>query len=138
MRRSFLSDLGGVLSKGMVELQFAVPSVDRDGRPVDHVYWREEALRLLGTLFGGATALPQGRGVWRDDERGGELVVEDVSIIFCWVHTADLSAAAVQELRRFLHRLGRETRQGAVTFWMHDGRQLSSITVEVFDKEVTR
>jgi len=50
-----------------------VPSKDRDGQPIDQDYWVDEVLMTLGKLFRGATAYPRGRGVWRDDERGGVL-----------------------------------------------------------------
>jgi hypothetical protein len=47
-----------------------VPSVERDGAtPIDQPYWVEAALDTFGQLFGGATAFPRARGVWRDDER---------------------------------------------------------------------
>ena len=47
-----------------------VPSADRDGEPVaEQARWVDDALTMLGTLFGGATAYPRARGVWRDDER---------------------------------------------------------------------
>ena len=48
-----------------------IPSKGRDGQAIDQGYWVSEALTVLGTLFGGATAFPQGKGVWRDDARGG-------------------------------------------------------------------
>lgn len=57
-------------AEGTVLVLF-VPSVDRREEPIDQESWETEALRVLGNLFGGATAFPQGRGVWRDDERGG-------------------------------------------------------------------
>ena len=47
---------------------------DRDGQPIDQDHWVDEVLATLGLLFRGATAYPRGRGVWRDDERGGTLV----------------------------------------------------------------
>src|SRR5262249_8832719 len=47
-----------------------IPSKDRDSQPIDQGYWVNEALRVLGECFGGATAFPQGRGVWRDDAQG--------------------------------------------------------------------
>jgi hypothetical protein len=34
---------------------------------------------VLGNLFGGATAYPRGKGVWRDDEQGGKLPFESPS-----------------------------------------------------------
>ena len=50
-------------------LVLLIPSVDRHEQAIDQEYWVTEALALLGRLFGGATAFPQGRGIWRDDER---------------------------------------------------------------------
>jgi hypothetical protein len=41
-----------------------IPSSDRYDQPIDQPYWVEEALKVLGQCFGGATAFPQGRGVW--------------------------------------------------------------------------
>jgi hypothetical protein len=41
-----------------------VPSVDRFEMAVDQEYWVAETLSVFGRLFGGATAFPQGRGVW--------------------------------------------------------------------------
>jgi hypothetical protein len=55
-----------------------VPSRDRDGQPIDQEYWVDEVLTILGRLFRGATAYPRGRGVWRDDERGGTLLQADI------------------------------------------------------------
>src|SRR5262249_22916959 len=42
-----------------------LPSVDRLARPVDQDHWVNRALEFLGAKFGGATAYPKGRGVWR-------------------------------------------------------------------------
>src|SRR5947199_9234370 len=53
-----------------------VTSVDRYEKAIDQEYWVAEALAVLGRLFGGATAFPQGRGVWRDDERGAQLIFD--------------------------------------------------------------
>lgn len=44
-----------------------IPSKDRTDRDIDQAYWVDEALNTLDTLFGGATAFSQGKGVWRDD-----------------------------------------------------------------------
>ena len=69
---------------------------------------------MFGRLFRGATAFPPGRGVWRDDARGGELVFDDTVLVTSYVDPDVLDAPTLRELRRFLHRLGRETRQGEV------------------------
>lgn len=90
-----------------------VPSKDRDNRLIDQAYWVNEALGVLGTLFGGATAFPQGRGVWRDDAQGGRLLFDAPVVIQCYTNEPALEQQ-VEALRRFLHRLGREARQGAV------------------------
>lgn len=92
-----------------------VPSQERDGSPSDQDRWVEEALRALGTLFQGATAFPKGRGVWRDDDRGGELLFDEPVVVQCYTSEEELLAKA-PALREFLVQMGREMRQGAVGF----------------------
>ena len=91
-----------------------VPSKDRNGEPIDQDHWVDEVLSTLGRLFRGATAYPQGRGVWRDDERGGTLITEQPVIVFSYVAQQDLTAEALSELYRTLSRMGRETNQGEI------------------------
>ena len=50
---------------------FFIPDRDREGNAIDQDTWVTSALELFGRLFRGATAFPKGRGVWRDDDRGG-------------------------------------------------------------------
>jgi hypothetical protein len=90
-----------------------IPSKDRGDEPIDQDYWVGEALRVLGTLFGGATAFPQGKGVWRDDARGGKLLFDEPVVIQCYTNEEALVRQA-SALREFLHHMGREARQGAV------------------------
>lgn len=79
------------------------------------MYWADQTLRLFGRLFRGATALPPGRGAWRDDERGGALVFDDPQMVLAYVEDGLLNdPVVVGELRRHIHRLGRETGQGEV------------------------
>lgn len=92
-----------------------VPSVDRYDEEIDQEYWVTEALAVLGRLFGGATAFPQGRGVWRDDERDGQLIFDAPVIVQCYTTERSLEESA-EALRDLLIRLGREGRQGAVGF----------------------
>jgi hypothetical protein len=54
-----------------------VPSVDRNEKPIEQESWVTAALKMFGTLFTGGTAFPQGRGVWRDDSRGGLLIFDE-------------------------------------------------------------
>ena len=90
-----------------------IPSRDRDERPIAQERWVTAALEFLGRQFGGATAFPQGRGVWRDDHRGGRLVFDEPVIVNCYTNEAALEAGA-DELRAFLVEMGTQTAQGAV------------------------
>ena len=90
-----------------------VPSVDRFNEPIEQEYWVTETLTVFGRLFGGATAFPQGRGVWRDDARGGQLIFDAPVIVQCYTVESALEENA-DVLRRFLVRLGKESKQGAV------------------------
>jgi hypothetical protein len=90
-----------------------IPSTDRYGQPVEQDSWVEEALRTLGECFGGATAFPKGRGVWRDDPRGGTLVYDEPVVIQCYTAAERIEQQAVP-LRAFLVRMGTEAKQGAV------------------------
>jgi hypothetical protein len=96
-----------------------VPNKDRDGKEIgDQRRWVLEALHLLGSVGGGATAMPPVEGVWANPE--GEFVWEAPVIVYSYIKP-DQFLARLSELRSFLHRLGRETRQGEVAFEF-DGR----------------
>lgn len=90
-----------------------IPSVDRDEQPIDQATWVHRALEVLGELFGGATAFPQGQGVWRDEAQGGRLVFDEPVVVNCYTSEALLKAEA-PKLRHFLMEMGEQTNQGAV------------------------
>lgn len=70
---------------------------------------------MLGEVFGGATAYPKARGIWRDDRRGGILIRDEPVIVHCYTTPEDIqSASKLQELRRFCRKMGREGNQGEV------------------------
>jgi hypothetical protein len=92
-----------------------VPSQDRSDAPIDQELWVSEALKTLGSLFGGATAYPRGQGVWRDDAQGGKLLFDEPVVIQCYTSRDGLHRRA-SELREFLVRMGTECRQGAIGF----------------------
>jgi len=106
--------LGATQPTGTLPIVLFVPSQDRDGLDIDHDAWVTRALETLGTLFRGATAYPRARGVWRDDDRQGELRYEEPTVVTCYADPAALTDTARSRLRAFLHRLGRETNQGEV------------------------
>jgi hypothetical protein len=62
-----------------------------------------------------ATTHSDGRGVWRDDERGGRLVFDAPVIVQCYTSIEAIDEHA-DGLRSFLVRMGEEARQGAVGF----------------------
>ena len=90
-----------------------VPSKTRDGGELDHEFWVAEALRVMGRLFGGATVV-QGQGAWRDDAQGGAIKLEKVSTIESFMAKRIWHRKTVEELAVFLHRMGREARQGEI------------------------
>ena len=107
--------LGAGPPAGVEQVTLFIPSVDRHGEGIDQAYWSEQALTTFGTLFRGATAFPPGRGVWRDDERGGALVYDDTQMVTSYVPGELLSDEVVlNRLRTFLCRMGREADQGEV------------------------
>ena len=104
--------LGATEDASVERLTLYIPSRDRDGVEFDATPWIEEALRLLSGIGGGATAMPPAEGAWLDPESGA-LVREKVVLAYTFLDP-DRFAERLPDLRRFLHRLGRETRQGEV------------------------
>jgi hypothetical protein len=86
----------GLLSGGKRTLVVLfVPSVERDGKtPVNQDRWVNEAMKMFGDVYGGATAYPRARGVWRDDERGGALVFDEPVVIHCYTTPKDAGSQA--------------------------------------------
>lgn len=113
----------GLLSGGRrTLLVLFIPSVERDGEtPIDQDRWVSEALTMFGDVYGGATAYPKARGVWRDDERDGVLVFDEPVVIHCYTTPrAAGSRTKLQKLASFCRRLGRETEQGEVGLVISD------------------
>jgi hypothetical protein len=107
------ADALGASKAASTLLVLFVPSKDRTDQQIDQEYWVGEALRVLGVLFGGATAFPQGKGVWRDDAQGGQLLFDEPVVIQCYTSEQSLEQQA-PALRDFLYRMGREAQQGAI------------------------
>ncbi len=111
-----MEDSGLQASRKAILVVLFVPSVERDGvTAINQEYWVEEALMTLGQLYGGATAFPRARGVWRDDEMGGVLVKDEPVVLHCYTTPADISDPdRLAQLGRFCRRMGREAHQGEI------------------------
>ena len=103
-------------SRKRVLLVLFIPSADREGKALHgQSHWVNQALSVLGALFGGATAYPKAQGVWRDDDRGGALVFDEPVVMHCYTTPADIEdQTKLGELGNFCRRMGRETNQGEV------------------------
>ena len=93
-----------------------VPSVERDGAtPIDQARWVDAALEMFGRVFGGATAYPKAKGIWRDDERGGVLVKDEPVVIHCYTTPVDVqNPRKLAELASFCRMMGRDAYQGEI------------------------
>ena len=99
---------------GSSQVILFIRSKDREGHEIDQVYWVDQSLSVVGRLFRGGTAFPPGKGVWRDDARGEQLLFETTVMVLSFVDPNDSTEFALLELKTFLMRLGRETNQGEV------------------------
>jgi hypothetical protein len=93
-----------------------VPSVERDGATsIDQQHWVDAALEMFARVFGGATAYPKAKGIWRDDERGGVLVKDEPVVVHCYTTPADVqNDRNLAALGSFCRKMGREARQGEI------------------------
>jgi hypothetical protein len=60
------------------------------GRTIDQPRWVGSSLKMFGRVFGGATAYPKAKGIWRDDERGGALVKDEPVAVHCYTTPVDI------------------------------------------------
>jgi len=83
--------------------------------PIDQPRLVDAALEMFGRVFGGATAYPKARGIWRDDQRGGALIKDEPVVVHCYTTATDIEdSRKLAELGDFCRRMGREARQGEV------------------------
>jgi hypothetical protein len=66
--------------------------------------WVLEAIRLLTSVNGGATAVPV-EGGWANDE--GKLILEEPVVVYSHLTDTDRFMSSLPEIRKFLHRMGR-------------------------------
>lgn len=110
----FSEVLGVSGSTSVQQLTLYIPNKDQRGREVgDQRRWVLEAAELLARIGGGFTILPPVEGGWVN--RDGEVIWEHPVLIYTFIRPGPF-LACLPELRRYLHRLGRETGQGEVAF----------------------
>ena len=93
-----------------------VPSVERDGlTSIDQDLWVDASLEMFGRVFGGATAYPKAKGIWRDDERDGPLIKDEPVVVHCYTTPDDIQdSTSLAELGGFCRKMGREACQGEI------------------------
>jgi hypothetical protein len=93
-----------------------VPSVERGGETaIDQPRWVDAALEMFGRAFGGATAYPKAKGIWRDDDRGGALVKDEPVVVHRYTTPVDIEDGRnLAELGSFCRTMGREAHQGEI------------------------
>jgi len=94
-------------------LTLYIPNKDREGREIGtQRKWVLEAARLLAYIGGGVTIMPPVEGGWHDSGKD-RLVWERPVLVYTYIKP-DKFLESLPRLREFLHRMGRETRQGEV------------------------
>ena len=111
-RLDLRTSLGASADTAIQCLTFYIPSADRDGNRFDPHPWVEEALVLLSDIGGGATVLPPVDGAWFNPDTG-MLIKEKIVLAYTYVQPGRF-IRSLPRVRAFLHRLGRQARQGEV------------------------
>lgn len=94
-----------------------IPSKDKDGNDLpDQEMWANAAGDLLAELFGGATIMPPAKGKWFNQETR-QILTEPIVLIHCYARPSlAKDANKLEQLARFLHRMGKVTNQGEIAF----------------------
>ena len=115
--------LGAIEVPSIQQLTLYIPNKDKDGSEIkDLQIWIKEAQKVLTIIGRGSTAMPPADGTWlkKDIDSMKELKDEDMlwektTIIYTYIDP-DRFEKNLKSLKEFLHRFGRETKQGAVVF----------------------
>ncbi len=115
--------LGAIEAPSIQQLTLYIPDKDKDGREIKQLRsWIKEAQKVLTIIGRGSTTMPPADGTWlkKDIDSMEELKDEDIlwektRIIYTYIDP-DRFEKNLKSLREFLHRFGRETKQGEVVF----------------------
>jgi len=101
-----------------------IPSNDKDGDPLpngqDQQLWATAAGDMLTRIFGGATMMPPAKGKWLNEETN-KIISEEVVLVHSYARGKDAADdKKIATLATFLHRMGKETKQGEVAVVIGD------------------
>jgi hypothetical protein len=106
------SALGATEQVSSQKLSLYIPNKDQYGKEFGmQRKWVLEAAELLAEIGGGFTIMPPVEGGWQNES--GVIIWENPVLIYTYIRP-DKFIAKLTELRKFLHRLGRETNQGEI------------------------
>ncbi len=115
----FVSGLGAEESVSVQTLTLYIPDRDREGKEIGNQrQWVLEGAALLCEIGGGVTIQPAVEGGWLDRD-AARVIWEKPVLVYTYVDGERLPGA-LPRLRAFLHRMGRDTRQGEVAIAFDD------------------
>jgi hypothetical protein len=121
--------LGVLEAPSQQTLTLYIPDRDREGHEIGtQRRWVIEAAELLAEIGGGVTIQPPVEGGWYD-EAARRVIWERPVLVYTHVRPRPF-VASLPRLRGFLHRLGRETMQGAVALEFGD----EFFRIQVFER----
>ncbi|HVS36171.1 MAG TPA: hypothetical protein VMS17_11370 [Gemmataceae bacterium] len=94
-----------------------IPSKTDKGKDLprgeDQKQWADAAGDMLTDQFGGSTEMPAAKGKWKNDD--GEIITEPVILVHSYAQQSHVEDdAKMEELAKFLHRMGKRTQQGEI------------------------
>jgi hypothetical protein len=105
--------LGAEPAVSSQKLTLYIPDKDADGAEFGtQRRYVLEAAQLLAQIGGGVTIMPPTEGGWFNPQTN-QIIWERPVVVYTYINE-EAFARLLPELRRFVHRLGRETRQGEI------------------------
>lgn len=112
-------------------LSVYIPNRNRRGRPINARPWIREAQAILGRIGEGYTTTPPLGGRWETES--GAVRRERTVIVYTYVKP-DRFLRHLAELRRFLHRFGREADQEVVVVELSGGQAAWFFRIMEYDE----
>jgi hypothetical protein len=90
-----------------------LPNKDRNQEDIDAEPYIMLGMRLMAEMNLGVTRMPVAQGMWIDEENQRE-VVEDTVVLYSFIRRPELFQSNFRRFVDFLHRFGRDCKQGEV------------------------